>query len=156
MFHGREINRKINHIHERSLRIVYRDYNSSFKDLLKKDNSVCIHHRNIQSLVLELLNVKENLSNTIMRDIFPTRVLIYKLTSQTDFVRDTINTTKFGLNSLRNFASKVSRMITIEIKNSLTVEIFKSKISKWEPNDCECKLCQDYLHRTGYINLVDI
>ena len=48
MFHGREINRKINHIHERSLRIVYRDYNSSFKDLLKKDNSVCIHHRNIQ------------------------------------------------------------------------------------------------------------
>ena len=47
MFHGREINRKINHIHERSLRIVYRDYNSSFKDLLKKDNSVCIHHRNV-------------------------------------------------------------------------------------------------------------
>ena len=43
MFHGRETNKKINHIHERSLRILYRDYNSSFKDLLKKDMSVCIH-----------------------------------------------------------------------------------------------------------------
>ena len=43
MFHARELNKKINHIHERSLRIVYRDYNSSFKDLLKKDKSVCIH-----------------------------------------------------------------------------------------------------------------
>ena len=67
MFYDREVNRKINHIHERSLRIVYRDYNSSFKDLLKKDNFVCIHHRNIQSLVVELLNVKENLSNTIIK-----------------------------------------------------------------------------------------
>ena len=37
IFHGREINRKINHVHERSLRVVYRDYNSSFKDLLRKD-----------------------------------------------------------------------------------------------------------------------
>ena len=74
MFHGREINRKINHIHERSLRIVYRDYNSSFKYLIKKDNSACIHHRNIQSSAVELFQVKENLSNTIMSDIFPTKI----------------------------------------------------------------------------------
>ena len=45
-FHGREISRKINRIDGRSVRIIYREYNSSFKDLLKKDNSVCIHHRN--------------------------------------------------------------------------------------------------------------
>ena len=36
----REINKKINHIHERFLRIVYRDYKSPFIDLLNKDNSV--------------------------------------------------------------------------------------------------------------------
>ena len=107
MFHGREINRKIKNIHESSLRIANRDYNSSFKDLLKKDNSVCVHHRNIENLVVELFKVKENLSNTIMSGIFPTRVLNYNLRSQTDFFRNTVNTTKFGLNSLRYFASKV-------------------------------------------------
>ena len=101
MFHGREINRKINHIHERSLRIVFGDYNFSFKGLLKKYNSVCIHHRNIQNLTAELFKRKENLSNTIMNDAFPTRVLNYDLRSQTYFFRDTVNTTKFGLNSLR-------------------------------------------------------
>ena len=29
MFHSRELNRKINHIHKRSLRIVYTDHNNS-------------------------------------------------------------------------------------------------------------------------------
>ena len=145
----------MNHIHERSLRIVYRDYNSSFKDLLQKDNSVCIHHRNIQSLAVELFKVKVNLSNRIMNDIFPTRVLNYNLRSQTDFFRNNVNTTKFGLNSLRYFASKVWSMIPIEIKDSSSVEMFKNKISKWEPNNSDCKLCQNYLHRIGYVNLVD-
>ena len=124
MFHDTEINRKINHMHERSRRIFYRNYNSSFKDLLKKDNSVCIHHRNIQSLAVELFKVKENLSNTIMSDIFPTRVLNYNLRSQTDFFRNKVNTTKFGLDLLRSFASKVWSMIPTEIKNSSSVEMF--------------------------------
>ena len=31
VFHGRELNRRINHIHERSLCIVYKDHNSSFR-----------------------------------------------------------------------------------------------------------------------------
>ena len=79
--------------------IALRDYNSSFKDLLEKDNSVCIHNRNIQSLAIELLKVKVNLSDRIMNDIFPTRVLNYNFRSQTDFFRNNVNTTKFGLNS---------------------------------------------------------
>ena len=156
MIYGTEINRKINHIHERSLRIVYRVYNSPFKDLLIKDNSVCIHQRNIQSLAVELFKGKENLSNTIMTDIFPIRVLNNNLISQRDFFRNIVNSTNFGLNSLRYFASKVWSMIPIEIKNSSTAEISKSKISKWKPNDCDYKLFQDYLHGIGYVNLVDV
>ena len=33
MFHGRIVNKKMNHLHERALRIVYKDYISSFEDL---------------------------------------------------------------------------------------------------------------------------
>ena len=42
MFHGRGVNNKINHLHERSLRIVYKDSNSSFKELLKEDKSFTV------------------------------------------------------------------------------------------------------------------
>ena len=54
MFHGYGLNNKINRLHEGSLRIVYKDNNSSPKDLLKKDNSSTVHHRNIQLLAIEL------------------------------------------------------------------------------------------------------
>ena len=37
MFHSRALKNRINHLHERCLRIVYRDDNASFEDLLAKD-----------------------------------------------------------------------------------------------------------------------
>ena len=40
MFHSRKLNRKINHIHERALRLVYNDYSTTFENLLIKDGSV--------------------------------------------------------------------------------------------------------------------
>ena len=50
MLHSRKLNERINHIHERVLRIVYKDFNSSFQELLIKDNSSNIHHRKLQNL----------------------------------------------------------------------------------------------------------
>ena len=59
MFHGRIVNKKINHLHERALRIVYKDYISSFQDLLKRDKSVTIHHSNVQSLAKNYSKLSE-------------------------------------------------------------------------------------------------
>ena len=61
MFCSREMNRRINHIHERALRLVYDDYITSFEDLLIRDKSVSIHHRNIQTVAIEMFKVKNNL-----------------------------------------------------------------------------------------------
>ena len=50
MCNNRTTNRKINRLHERCLRIIYNDKQSSFKILLEKDSSVSIHDRNIHCL----------------------------------------------------------------------------------------------------------
>ena len=75
MFHSRKVNSKINHLQERSLRIVYSDYITSFEDLLKKDNSFKIHHKNIQSLAIALFKVEKGIANPILH--FSTK--IYRL-----------------------------------------------------------------------------
>ena len=48
MLRSRSSNNCINHLHERALRIVCNDHSSTFEDLLVKDNSASIHHRNIR------------------------------------------------------------------------------------------------------------
>ena len=70
MFHSRKLNNKINTIHERALRIAYCDKHSTFQQLLEKDNSVSIHHRNLQVLATEMFKVNMNLSPDFMNDIF--------------------------------------------------------------------------------------
>ena len=54
MFHSRGLKNKINRIHERALRITYNDKSSLYGELLTKDRSVTIHHRNIRALAIEI------------------------------------------------------------------------------------------------------
>ena len=54
MFHCRKLNNKINGLHERCLRLIYSDRNSSYEELLDKDNTVPIHQKNLQKLAIEM------------------------------------------------------------------------------------------------------
>ena len=58
MFHSRQINHKINKLHERALLIVYNDHFSSFEELL----SVTVHQRNLQTLAIEMYKTLNGLS----------------------------------------------------------------------------------------------
>ena len=70
MFCQRRSNNIINKIHERALRIAYRDYTSDFESLLIKDDSITIHQRNVQCLVIEIHKTINNLNPIFMKNIF--------------------------------------------------------------------------------------
>ena len=70
MCHSRTNKNKINRLHERCLRTVYNDKQSSFNELLKKDGSVSIHMRNTQILATERHKLINNLSPPIMNRVF--------------------------------------------------------------------------------------
>ena len=57
MCHSRIINKKLNRLHERCLRITYCEKQSSFEELLEKDSSASINERNIQILATEIYKV---------------------------------------------------------------------------------------------------
>ena len=52
IFNGRIVDKKINHLHERALQIADKDYLGSFENLLAREKSFTIFHRNIQSLAI--------------------------------------------------------------------------------------------------------
>ena len=53
--------------------MIYNDNTSSFIDLLEKDNSVSVHHRNIQVLATELL-MTNGLSPKLISDCWSVSV----------------------------------------------------------------------------------
>ena len=70
MIHNTKLNKKINKVHERALRIVYGDHKTKFSELLNIDKSVTIHQRNFQYLLIEIYKVKKGISPTIINEIF--------------------------------------------------------------------------------------
>ena len=74
MLHSRSNNSKIKHLHECCLRLVYNEKQSSYKEILLKDDAVSIRHRNIQTLATEMFKVKKGLSPEIRSDIFTQRI----------------------------------------------------------------------------------
>ena len=81
-----------------------------------------------------------------MCDIFETRNLDYNLRSQRDFIRTRVNTSSFGLSSLKYLATKIWDIVPYEIKSVGNINLFKKKIRNWEPKGCHCRLCKQYLH----------
>ena len=108
-FSGRKTNARIIHVHEGALRIVCRnDYRSNVLINCFKLTNHIVHHKNIQTLAIELHKVKNNLSNQIMQGILGKRYqnLDCNFRFQTDFVLPGVNSTYFGLHSLKSFSSK--------------------------------------------------
>ena len=84
MFCSRSSNSKISKLHERAL-IVYDDYNSKFEELLTKDGSFTIHHKNIQTLEKEMFKT-DGFSQVYFLDLFHGyNYNFYSLRSQVDF-----------------------------------------------------------------------
>ena len=73
MCHSLSNNKKINMLHERCLRTIYNDKQSSFTELLNKGSSVSIHIRNIQKLAIGMFRFYNRLSPPLMNNIFKLR-----------------------------------------------------------------------------------
>ena len=65
MLQSRTINNRINKIHERALRLTFKDNHSSFKGLFEKDHSVTVHHKKLQVLLTEIFKVKNELAQLV-------------------------------------------------------------------------------------------
>ena len=95
MFHSKTLNNKINKLHERVLRLVYKDYNLSFGELLIKDRSVTIHQRNLQKLAIEMYKLANNITPTLMKAILPELSNPYNLRSGNPFQTYNVRTVKY-------------------------------------------------------------
>ena len=148
MFHSRELNNKINRIHERALiRIAYKEHHS----LLVNDDTVSIHHRNIQILATEIYKFLHNLSPKITGEVFKLNDTGYNLRVNASFSSNNIRTVHYELQSIRYLAPKIWAILPEHIKESPSIKSFKRSIKQCIPYGCPCRLCQQYIPGLGFI-----
>ena len=151
MLHSRTMNNKINRLHERSLRIVYSDNSSTFEELLERDKTFSIHHKNIQSLAIEIYKFVNGLSPEIMNSMFNLKENNrYSLRNVYELYSRNTRTVKYGTETISYLAPKVWSIVPQPIKESTSIHSFKTEIRKWKP-DCPCRLCKRYLQHFGFV-----
>ena len=153
MFCSRSCNNKISKLHERALRLVYDDYESSFDVLLNKNKSFSIHHQNIQKLMIEVYKSLNKPSPDNFFDSMFTLELRQD-TLQNDLLVPSVKTVTKGKDSAKYLGAVTWNSVPSHIRQQDSLEKFCDLIKKWKP-DCKCKLCKDYIEHVGYIQIVE-
>ena len=153
MLHNRRNNNIIRNLHERCLRLIYNDKNSSYEELLTKDGSVSIHHRNIQALATEFYKIKNGISPELFTEIFARETEShYNLRRCNDFRIPSIRTVYHGSESISFLGPKIWNILPDEIKQQTSLNSFKKSVKKWKPQDCPCRLCKVYVNGVGFLS----
>ena len=152
MFRNRTRNNGINKLQERALRLVHNDNTSSFYELLQKDNSFTIHHRNIQKLALEMYRVKHRIAPKIICELFNEANVPYNLRQDVSFRSYNVKTVLFGTETLSYLEPKIWNLVPSDIRDCATEPISHQKIKKWKPGRCPCRLCKVCIPNLGFID----
>ena len=131
---------------------MYDETNLTFNELLIKDGSVSIHHRNLQKLATEMYKVKNNISPIPVTEIFKENNIQYNLRKKRNWECAKTRTVFYGTETIRFQGPKLWDMVPNHIKESETLLIFKAKIKDWKPYECTCRLCKTFIPELGFIN----
>ena len=98
-----------------------------------------------QKLLIEIFKVKMKLAPKIMKEVFDFIECRYPLRSELSFKARNIRTVRYGTETVAFVGSRIWTNISNELKESTSLNEFKSKIKIWKPENCPCKLYKIYL-----------
>ena len=151
MCHSRSLNNKINKIHESVLRIMFNDNTRSFEDLPRKAGSVKIHHKNIQTLAVEIYKVLQDLPSTLMSELFRVKDIDYNLRGGIILNSNNVKSVNYGIETISHLAPIIWRQVPNKIRESCSLKVFKLQIKKWIPTSCPCRIYKTYNPSVGSI-----
>ena len=154
MLYSRQNNNKIEDLHERCLRLIHNDKLSFYEEPLEKDGSVPIHHKNIQSLTIEIFQIKHGQSPEIVGDNFAQTTQHSNFRKNRGFRICSVKSVYHGFESISYLGPKIWEIVHVKIKETNSVNSFKIEICMWVPESCPCRFCKQYISGVGFPSVI--
>lgn len=132
-FCGKQNNMKIEKIQERALRIIYRDFESSYDDLLEVSNNSTALIGRLKILIMEVFKSIKQLNPPCMNDLFEIKDTPYSMRNPLKIVQPWKRTTTFGLKSVSYLGPKIWNDLPIDFNDvpNMSVDVFKHFLKSW-------------------------
>ena len=119
----------LNKLHEKALRLVLYDHVSDFDALLRKNDNISCHHRNIQMLMNELYIIKNELAPPIMDTMLNRRNITFNFRNLQSFGQK--EKELFLMETLSYRIPQLWIFLLEEIKQRNPINLFKSDVKQW-------------------------
>ena len=106
-FCGKTNNNKLEKIQERALRIINKDYNSTYDNLLKISNTPTLLISRLRILLCEIFKCLKGSNPKCIRDMFEVKNLDYALRDWTRLYQPKKRTVTYGLRSISYTGTKL-------------------------------------------------
>ena len=138
MFCGKDAHNRINGTHKRALRIFHNDdYDFPVNILLEKSDTVTIHIKNLQKLMLEIYKSMHHLNPSYIWHLHERKEIHYDLCKL-----PITKTIKLCMESLSFTGSFLWNNIKDQIQELPTVASYETKIKSWMDEQCNCNICK--------------
>ena len=110
-------------------------------------------HNSLKSVIELKMKMKLGQRRQRCSNYIPERM--YNLRRGSQFVQPNVNTTTFGLNTLRYEGARIWNMIPEHIKVANDVHHFKSMMNLWSGPECHCGNCiLCYIYRLWWLSCI--
>ena len=136
-FCGKVNNGKLEKIHERSLRIIYKDYTSTYDDLISQSGTDSILVSRLKKILLEVFKTLQNKNPDYLNSLFVLNETPYDMRNNMSLTQPKRKTSTYGLRSFSYIGAKLWNDLDCSLENfhDMTLKDFKTVLEGWSAPD---------------------
>ena len=128
-FCGKVNNSKLEKIHERALKIIYNNYDSSYEELISTSNSTTLLISRIHLILYEVFKSIQKINPPCISDLFKIKEFKYSMRKGIILHQPKKDTTTHGLRSLSYTGAKLWNDLSLSINENTDFLTFKSYVN---------------------------
>jgi hypothetical protein len=126
-------------IKERALKFIYSENHSTYGELLAKWKLPSLKIRRMRIIAIETFKIINKETPQYLHDLVTLKNNKYNF--RDSYIPTVNNTTGYGLNSFRYYASKIWNELPDHFRKETSFNQFKSLINSWNGSSCHCSFC---------------